>query len=297
MAKQLIRKCQNSSGYTLHHHIRLEGGRTKQAQVYPRELCEAICKGLQEQIKADEVGQFLLMESTNEATTSRELLHIAKELTKRYRRVEEFDDATLEVAWDDVSGAELDLKQVRKARAEEVEYIHKTHVYDKEMLEECYQTICKLFITVRWIDINKGDNQSPSYRSRLVAREINTYKRDDLIAATPPLEPLKLIVSMAAIGNNGAVIMVNDISRAFFHAKVARDVYVQLPPEDTAQGEEGMCGKLRFPCTGRGAQHKIGTKNIPNSIWMPGFNGIQRLHAYFATTNEESEHLCMETIM
>ena len=27
-------------------------------------------------------------------------------------------------------------------------------------------------ITVRWVDVNKGDDESPNYRSRLVAREI-----------------------------------------------------------------------------------------------------------------------------
>ena len=83
VAKQLTRKCPNSSGYTVHHHIRLEGGRTKQAQVYPRELCEAICKGLEEQIKADEAGQFLPMESANEGTTSRELLHTANTIIEQ----------------------------------------------------------------------------------------------------------------------------------------------------------------------------------------------------------------------
>ena len=60
------------------------------------------------------------------------------------------------------------------------------------------------------------------------------------------MEALKLIIAMTATANKGEVIMVNDISRAFFHAKVTRDVYVQLPNEDRAPGEEGMCGKLRF---------------------------------------------------
>ena len=50
-----------------------------------------------------------------------------------------------------------------------------------------------------------------------MAREINTYKRDDLFAATPPLEALTLIMSMTATANHGEIIMVNDISRAFFH--------------------------------------------------------------------------------
>lgn len=44
--------------------------------------------------------------------------------------------------------------------------------------------------------------------------------------------------------------MVNDIRGAFFHAKVTRGVYVQLPQDDSAPGEERMCGKLRFTMYG-----------------------------------------------
>ena len=58
-------------------------------------------------------------------------------------------------------------------------------LYDKVPINECKRATGKMPITVRWIDINKGDNEKPNYRSRLVARELNTHKRDDLFAATP----------------------------------------------------------------------------------------------------------------
>ena len=82
----------------------------------------------------------------------------------------------------------------------------------KVAVEECYKKTSKAPITVRWIDISKGDRTTPNYRSRLVAREINTYKRDDLFAATPPVEALKTTLSMTARGNKGDIVMVNDIS-------------------------------------------------------------------------------------
>ena len=110
--------------------------------------------------------------------------------------------------------------------------------------------IGKIPITMRWIDINKGDQENPNYRSRIVARELNTHKRDDLFAATPPLEALKLVLSMTATANKGEVVMINDISRAFFHAKVERDVFIQLPDEDRKPGEEHLCGKLRLSMYG-----------------------------------------------
>ena len=97
-------------------------------------------------------------------------------------------------------------------------------LYTKVSIDECYAKIGRAPISVRWIDINKGDQTTLNYRYRLVAREINTHKRDDLFAGTPPLEALKCILSMAASGNRGEVIMVNDVSRAFFHARAHRDV-------------------------------------------------------------------------
>ena len=46
-------------------------------------------------------------------------------------------------------------------------------------------------IGTRWIDVNKGDDDNPEYRSRLVAQEIKRDNREDLFAATPPLEAKK----------------------------------------------------------------------------------------------------------
>ena len=48
-------------------------------------------------------------------------------------------------------------------------------------------------IGTRWIDINKGDEESPDYRSRLVGKELNVGSDPALYAATPPLEALRLI--------------------------------------------------------------------------------------------------------
>ena len=138
----------------------------------------------------------------------------------------------MEEAWDHVSGAQLDPKAVKEARKEEVGYIHNMNLYTKVPISECRNKTGKPPISVRWIDVSKGNVEKPNYRSRLVAREINNYKRDDRFAATPPLEALKLLLAMVASGNKGEVLMLNDVSRAFFHAKATRDVYVQLPEEE-----------------------------------------------------------------
>lgn len=77
-----------------------------------------------------------------------------------------------------------------------------------------------------------------------MAKEINNCKRQDLFAATPLLEAMELILSMAASSNRGEVVMVNDVSRAFFHARVQRAVYVDLPAEDKQPGDENKCARL-----------------------------------------------------
>ena len=251
IADQFNKRCPNRKGDMVHKHVTLESGRTRAAQVYLDDLCRAICEGLQDQIQMDEKGQFLFMNVNSAQDASSKELHVCAESFKRkYKLVEEDDMEEMEAAWDDVSGATLDPKLVRQARQEEMDYVHKMRLHDKVHTSECRRITGKPPITVRWIDINKGDKECPNYRSRIVAREINTYKRDDLFAATPPLEALKVILAMTASANKGEVIMVNDISRAFFHAKVERDVYIQLLDEDKKAGEENMCGKSRLSMYG-----------------------------------------------
>ena len=52
-------------------------------------------------------------------------------------------------------------------------------------------------MTVKWVDVHKGDQNRPEYRSRLVARELKKWDplMSGTFAATPPLECLKLVLS------------------------------------------------------------------------------------------------------
>ena len=251
IARRLSKRCGNKPGYQVHRHVVLTDGRPKAAQVYPDKFCKEICLGIQEQMQKDKMGQYLLANVQMEPnTTSKELMKEAKRIKERYQIVEEEDENEYFEAWDDVSGAALNPQEVKRARREEIDYVHKMNLYTKVPIKEAYQATGKAPISVRWIDINKGDTEAPNYRSRLVAREINTSKRDDLFAATPPLEALKVILSLTTSSNKGEIIMINDISRAFFHAPAKRQVYVQLPTEDKGNGDEEMCGKLNYSMYG-----------------------------------------------
>ena len=98
------------------------------------------------------------------------------------------------------------------------------------------------------MDIDKGDTNKPDYRSRLVAKEINTGYEEGLYASTPPLEALRWILSETATVEGGAaseekVVLISDVSRAFFAAPATRKVAVTLPDEALEEWEKGS-GKV-----------------------------------------------------
>lgn len=76
-------------------------------------------------------------------------------------------------------------------------------------------------------------------------------KRDDLFAATPPLEAKTCLFSLTVTESVGYVdgfrkkhmqLDFIEVRRAHFHAEARREVYIELPAEDA---EEGMCGRLK----------------------------------------------------
>lgn len=83
-----------------------------------------------------------------------------------------------------------------------------------------------------------------------MGQAIKVNRRDGLFAATPPLEAMNLLLSLAVtcgIGfkegnkNNWHKLDFIDIGRAYYHAPACREVCVKLPPGDAGGG---MCGLL-----------------------------------------------------
>ena len=110
-------------------------------------------------------------------------------------------------------------------------------------------------ITTRWLDTNKGDSEKPNLRSRLVGRELALTKRDDIFAATPPLESLRFILSLCASnqhhGRGGDyIVMSNDVKRAYFYAPASRPIYIVIPAEDWEDGDEDKVGILNLSLYG-----------------------------------------------
>ena len=100
-------------------------------------------------------------------------------------------------------------------------------------------------VTVRWVDTMKSDGD----RSRLVARNFKGggKDRDDLFAATPPLEIKTLLISRAAPGVKGKLIrklLFIDAKKAHLNPECKEDAYIQLPQE--ADGGPCKCGKWKI---------------------------------------------------
>ena len=106
-----------------------------------------------------------------------------------------------EWAWDDVKHKQLDLQKVKEARKEEVDYMVKKGIWDVVDWKECRVRTGKEPVSVKWVDTDKGIDGQVKVRSRLVARDFKGKDRADheeLFAATPPLEMLRLLISRTA---------------------------------------------------------------------------------------------------
>ncbi len=219
----------------------------REAAKYSKQLCRAIIRGMLNELKSKGIwkeGEVGLHAVTDEDQGEGINPEMDPRFTGKYR--------------DDVSGQILRDDLVQEARAKELTYFSTKGVWTKRPRGEARRVTGKGAISVRWVDVNKGDDMNPKYRSRLVARQIKAHDRSgaSFFAPTPPLEALRTVISLAAttVGSwrpcydprseGRFQISMADISRAYFNAKLDPGVntYVQLPPED--KDSEEMCAKL-----------------------------------------------------
>ena len=145
---------------------------------------------------------------------------------------------------DDITGMALDPKKVREGVAEEMSYMHKHDVWTPVPRQQVltWNPGAKI-IRTRWVKTVKGN----LVRCRLVAMEFATEKRDDLFAGTPPLLSMRHLISSAmSCGEDSfnQAISVVDVKRAFLHGKVDREIYIEIPKEDSRSQGGVMIGRL-----------------------------------------------------
>ena len=100
-------------------------------------------------------------------------------------------------------GGDLDPKQVRQGWEEELNYMVKTlRMFEFGTWEDATSRTSKMATTTKWVDrAQKDDNGKMFVRCRLVARDLKPKRqgrRDDLLAAMPPLEAQKGLFAFVA---------------------------------------------------------------------------------------------------
>ena len=272
--KKLGKRCRGVSGTCTRpgggvHEI-CSGSVARDAQEYPFDLCRAILKGCRKQLLVDghlAVGLIGMQNAVNTLDEQKfdEMCHEVFNVSLETMLAK--SDGGKAVYRDALTGQPLRPELVREARKAELAYFLSKNVWTKVAREEAYAKHGKAPITIKWIDVNKGDDERPQYRSRFVAREVRRKGEASIFAPTPPLEALRTILSMAATNLPGITkpcrdktsekrtqISVIDISRAYFNAVMdgTNPTYVELPEEDEDHGK-GMCGRLNV--------HMYGTRH------------------------------------
>jgi len=227
LLKEVRRRCAGG-----HKHQSLAGGRATREE-FPEEFDRAVCRAVIKEKRERNMQLRALTEVNLKALKG----HMPdKEAFHERKEAQEISKA---LAWDDLTGMRLDAQMVIEARRKEMEYVRKKPVWVKIPRSLAVQKGWKI-VKTRWIDINKGDNETPLYRSRVVGKEFNDEAMDGLFAGTPPLEALRYLVHDVATVDDGGeggdkVLMINDVARAFFEAKATRKVCIELPAEDLTE--------------------------------------------------------------
>ena len=66
---------------------------------------------------------------------------------------------------------ELKIEDRKKARREEIGYMQRRNIWKMVPVSECWLKTGKAPIGTRWVDTNKGSEECPEVRCRLVARD------------------------------------------------------------------------------------------------------------------------------
>ncbi len=91
------------------------------------------------------------------------------------------------------------------ARREELEFMDKLNFAHGAPVEQCWLETHAQLVGTKWIGISKGDGDRVDVRSRLAATELKLHQanagilRGDVFSANPPLEAVRLLISLMMI--------------------------------------------------------------------------------------------------
>ena len=270
--KRLSRRCHGVNGKCSRRaggeHVHCSGRVARHAQVYTQELCREIVTGMKAQLRADGhlhdgcVGIQLVEDIEDKIPVAIEKSP-ANGFSGKYH-----DDITKQTLKDEL---------VTEARRKELEFFTAKRVWVKRPKNDAVKHTGRRPISVRWVDINKGDDECPRYRSRLVARQLKCrdFSGESFFSPTPPLEAMRTILSLTAttigkwkpcldpMSEKRTQISNIDIARAYFNAKTDGEAptYVELPAEEEGHGE----------CVGLLKRHMYGTRRAADG-WQQEYS-------------------------
>ena len=207
MSRQLCKVCDGS-----HIHQHLIGGRCAAAAFYPMPLVRAILSGMRDQSEHDRRSAQDHRENHERiAAVSDSAGRIPTEdnsTTIPTSSIKKSSGGSLPINYlpnqfkpkyiDEYTGQVLDPTMAQAAVMEELNDFN-DHVWEISTKEEMAQVEGHILVRSRWVCCNKGDEESPDIRCRLVACEINKGDRpDNFFASTPPLEEKKLLFARFA---------------------------------------------------------------------------------------------------
>lgn len=223
-----------------HQHELLTGPWTGPSSRYPEYVCRSICI----------VDLHRTHEGLHKSHNMSKLVDIKPDM--QMVEAHENEGEKLAAAWDDITVEELDPNMFKEARMEETPCVKEKlvcHVFDHQVAERNGWKV----IQTKCADINKGDQERPNYRSRLLTKEFSDGFQGGLFACTPTLESLRLLLSDLATQEHGGkkgldFLMINNVARTFVEAPARRPTCVELPEE--AQAEPQYVGTLMMSLFG-----------------------------------------------
>ena len=276
MSRHLSKVCDH-----LHAHQQLSGGRCADAAFYPLPLVKAIINGMSDTTdhlkrcasQADEaIDTIAAMTNAN----GRNLPEPTAEPVPT-SGIKKVTGGVLPIAYhpvqfkaqyvDEYTGQVLDPLLAQAAIMEELNYFN-DHVWEVSSKEEMYSVPEHIMVRSRWVCCNKGDEENPDIRCRLVACEINKGgdRPDHFFASTPPLEAKKLLFARFAQERQRSGKPLNlsfiDVRKAYFNGIPRRPLYMQFPKE------------LGLPpnCVGKLVRCAYGTRDA-GAIWEDAYRG------------------------
>ena len=178
--KALSKTCSGKNGHCSRpgrgEHVLCNGRVARMAATLPIRLCKATLKGLCDQLRkyGTVIDGHAGMHERSMTKNGFISLCGAQEpegFVEYDGHVLKFDNGESPF-FDDLAKQELSAPLVNAARKKELEYCESKGVWKKVSIQEAWHVSGRPPITVRWVDVNKWDDQHPDMRSRLVARQI-----------------------------------------------------------------------------------------------------------------------------